>query len=250
MARSRQAMFPAIQIPRPGHAATQTVFVSATFIVATLIGTTSRGPVLTKNGALQNQLVPEIRVRDPVSIHRLLTDASFRGAPGYVVRSLFDYLDSVTFCADGNICCGFTNIECCNAGQGHAKIVCGQTAVTPSSTGAVLSSYYSGVHVYTIPITRTSTAPSNQTSGSQNDPSQLELELFNESNELRRLNDLRVPILEFLHGTLSSGRLSIARCQNRCWCRGCIWSFTPDCYHPGLHLSLHPKEASQHSIWK
>jgi hypothetical protein len=47
------------------------VFVSATFIVLTLMGATSRGPVPTKNGALfQTLLVPAIRVRDHVSMYR------------------------------------------------------------------------------------------------------------------------------------------------------------------------------------
>jgi hypothetical protein len=168
MAPSRQATFPAIQMPIPAHAAAQTVFVSATFIVSTLTGPTSRGPVLTKNGALfQIQFVPAIRVRDHVSMYRWLTNASLRGAPGYVGEAPLDYLDSVTFCSDGSVCCGFANTECCNAGLGHAQIIYGQTAVIPSGTGTVLSSYYSGVHVSTLPITRTSSTPLSQTSGSQ-----------------------------------------------------------------------------------
>jgi len=168
MAPSRQATFPAIQMPRPAHAAAQTVSASATFIVSTLTLATSRGPVLTKNGALfQTQLVPAIRVRDHVSMYRWLTNASLRGAPGYVGDAPLDYLDSVTYCPDGSVCCGFANTECCNAGLGHAVILYGQTALIPSGTGAVLSSYYSGVHASTVPITRTSSTPLSQTSGSQ-----------------------------------------------------------------------------------
>jgi hypothetical protein len=96
----------------------------------------------------------------------LLTRA-LRRTPGYVAGSPLNYLDSVTFCSDGSVCCGYGNTECCNAGQGHAQIVYGQTALIPSSTGAVLSSYYSGVHVSTVSITGTSSTPSSQTSGSQ-----------------------------------------------------------------------------------
>jgi hypothetical protein len=168
MARSRRQTFPAIQMPRPAHAAAKVVFAAATFIVSTFLETTSRGPVLTKNGALfQTRLVPAIRVRDHVPMYRWLTNASLRGAPGYVVGAPLNYLDSVTFCSDGSICCGYANTECCNAGQGHAQIIYGQKALIPSSTGAALSSYYSGVHVTTVSITRTSSMASSQTSGSQ-----------------------------------------------------------------------------------
>jgi len=83
---------------------------------------------------------------------------------GYSTDGTLTYLNSVTLCSDGSFCCGAANTDCCAAGRGHAQILFGQDAPLPSASDTMaISSYYAGVHVSTLPITRSSSGNSSST---------------------------------------------------------------------------------------